>query len=120
MIISITSWPLAANSEIQPVSRWLMMSLWSFQMLMGADTARLPRAITTGRRMAETMGITSPINSSPWELVAVNTRAPMAEAPQQALKAECSDSTQMNSASSLPSATMSERCSGMWVLGVMG
>ena len=43
------------------------------------------------------------MNMSPWELVAVTTRAPVAEAPIAALRAECSDSTVMNSASTRPS-----------------
>ena len=97
-----------------------MISLWSFQTLIGPETARFPITMITGSLIEGTMGRTSCMNSRPWELVAVNVRAPAPEAPQQALMAECSDSTQIYSASSLPSATMSDRCSGTCVLGVMG
>ena len=60
------------------------------------------------------------MSASPWELVEVNVRAPTAAEPQHTLMAECSLSTGTNSASSSPSATSSERCSTMWVCGVMG
>ena len=68
---SMTSWPFSVNRQIQPLSRWGMMSPWSFQMLSGPDTARLALPMTTGRRMAETIGRISCISMSPWELVAV-------------------------------------------------
>src|SRR3989304_9735616 len=97
-----------------------MMSLWSFQMLRGPEIARLATDMTMGRRIAEAMGNTSAIYISPWELVAVKVLAPVAEAPITALIAECSDSTGRNSASILPSATISDKCSATWVFGVMG
>ena len=78
MTMSTTSWPLSAKKEIQPVSRIGMMSLWSFQMLIGPETARLAMIMTIGSRMAEVIGMTSLMNRSPWELVAVTTRAPVA------------------------------------------
>ena len=114
MTMSTTSWPLSAKKEIQPVSRIGMMSLWSFQMLIGPETARLAMIITIGSRMADVIGMTSLMNRSPWELVAVTTRAPVAEAPMAELRAECSDSTVMKEASTRPSATMSDRCSATW------
>ena len=49
MCRSSASWLLSANSWIQPQSRWLMLSLWSFQMLIGAPMARLATVITIGR-----------------------------------------------------------------------
>jgi hypothetical protein len=49
MCRSSASWLCAANSWIQPQSRWLMLSLWSFQMLIGAPMARLATVITIGR-----------------------------------------------------------------------
>jgi len=59
--------------QTQPLSRWGMMSVWSFQMFKGPETARLAFPMTTGRRIAETMGSISCISMSPWELVAVYT-----------------------------------------------
>ena len=60
------------------------------------------------------------MRASPWDEVAVKVRAPATEAPMQAAMAECSDSTLMNLASSVPSAHISERSSTTWVCGVMG
>ena len=60
------------------------------------------------------------IKANPWDEVAVNARAPATEAPMQEAMAECSDSTLMNLASSVPSEHISERSSTTWVCGVMG
>ena len=48
MCRSAASWTVSAKSCTQPASRAAMASLWSFQMLMGAPTARLASVITTG------------------------------------------------------------------------
>jgi hypothetical protein len=48
MCRSAASWLVSAYSWIQPASRWLIASLWSFQMLIGAPIARLATVITTG------------------------------------------------------------------------
>jgi hypothetical protein len=72
-----------------------MISLWSFQMLMGADRARLAMAKMMGVRSIGAMKIISFINARPCELVAVKVLAPAAEEPIQELIAECSDSTGM-------------------------
>ena len=61
MVMSTTSWPFSAKKEIQPVSRIGMMSLWSFQMLIGPDMARLAMSMTMGSRMDDVIGMTSPI-----------------------------------------------------------
>ena len=89
-------------------------------MLKGEDIARLTIAITMGRRMALAMNKSSFINASPWALVEVKVRAPTAEVPIQTDMAECSDSTGINSASTCPSATSSDKCSTIWVCGVIG
>ena len=68
---SMASWPFSVKRQIQPLSRWGMMSPWSFQMLSGPDTARLALAMQMGSLIAETMGRISCISMSPWELVAV-------------------------------------------------
>ncbi len=120
MVRSMTSWPFSQKYWIQPQSRTDMMSEWSFQMEMGADRARLAMAMTMAIRIPEAIHIISLIRASPWEEVAVKVRAPAAAEPTQALMALCSLSTGMNSASRWPSATSSERCSTMWVWGVMG
>ena len=49
MCRSSASWLVSANSWIQPQSRWLIESEWSFQMLIGAPSARLATVITIGR-----------------------------------------------------------------------
>ena len=48
-----------------------MESCWSFQMLMGAEMARLAQVITTGKRIPAMLKSTSAISSMPWEEVAV-------------------------------------------------
>ena len=45
---SAASWLVSAKSWTQPESRAAMASLWSFQMLMGAPTARLASVMTMG------------------------------------------------------------------------
>ncbi len=71
MCRSSASWLLSANSWIQPQSRWLMESLWSFQILIGAPMARLATVITIGRPRPEALYTASAMNSSPWLAVAV-------------------------------------------------
>ena len=78
---------------IQPVSRAPMTSEWSQWMLIGAESARFAFAMTIGSRMPAAMWSSSHMSARPWLDVAVMTRAPAAEAPTQALIAECSDST---------------------------
>ena len=58
--------------------------------------------------------------SRPWLDVAVNVRAPVADAPMAHESAECSDSTCTYSAASEPSSTISLRRSTTTVCGVMG
>ncbi len=120
MVRSSASWAFSAKICTQPTSRSAMMSEWSFQMLMGALSARLATVMTMGRRMAEAMKTISCMSASPCEEVAVKVRAPVAAVPQQTDMAECSLSTGTKAASSFPSATSSLRCSTMWVWGVMG
>ncbi len=60
------------------------------------------------------------MSSKPWPAVVVKVLAPVAEEPSSTLRAECSLSTQTNSASSSPSAIFLESDSTMWVWGVMG
>ena len=55
MCRSSASWLVSANSWIQPQSRWLIESLWSFQMLIGAPIARLATVITIGRPRPEAL-----------------------------------------------------------------
>ena len=76
--------------------------------------------MTIGRRPPAAQWSISCISASPWDEVAVKVRAPAAEAPMQAAMAECSDSTLMNLALSVPSAHISERSSTTWVWGVIG
>ena len=45
---SAASWMVSAKSCTHPASRAAMASLWSFQMLMGAPTARLASVMTIG------------------------------------------------------------------------
>ncbi|MND01131.1 hypothetical protein D3C83_199960 [compost metagenome] len=52
---SSASWLVSANSWIQPQSRWLIASVWSFQMLIGAPIARLPTVITIGSPSPEAL-----------------------------------------------------------------
>ena len=118
--MSTASWPFSAKICSQPTSRSVITSEWSFQMLMGPDRARLATTITMGSRRLAAMNRISCMSARPWLAVAVKVRAPAAAVPQQVLMAACSDSTGMNSASSSPSATISERCSTTWVWGVIG
>ena len=76
--------------------------------------------ITIGSRIPAALKTTSPISARPWDVVAEYTRLPAADAPIQQESAENSDSTQMYSASSRPSATMDASPSTMWVCGVIG
>src|SRR4030042_1604775 len=97
-----------------------MTSEWSPQTFSGADSALLATTITTGSLMADATYNTSCISSSPCPAVAVKVLAPTADAPRQALMAECSDSTGTYSASSSPSATSSASPSTISLCGVMG
>ena len=49
MCRSRASWLVSAKIWIQPASRIAMLSVWSFQMLIGAPMARLATVITIGR-----------------------------------------------------------------------
>ena len=71
MCRSSASWLVSANSWIQPQSRWLIASVWSFQMLIGAPMARLATVITIGRPRPEALYTASAMNSRPWLAVAV-------------------------------------------------
>ncbi len=62
----------------------------------------------------------SAIYSSPWDEVAVNVRAPVADAPMAAESAVCSLSTGRYSQARLPSSTMEASASTSVVWGVMG
>jgi hypothetical protein len=62
-------------------------------MLTGTERVRLATAITTGKRMPEVKYMTSLMSCTPCEQLAVKARAPTADAPAQAERAECSDST---------------------------
>jgi hypothetical protein len=55
MCRSSASWFDSANSCSQPLSRWLIESLWSFQMLIGAPIARFATVITIGRPSPEAL-----------------------------------------------------------------
>ncbi len=74
-------------------------------MLIGAESDRLANAITIGSRIPAAMYRTSTINASPWDEVAVITRAPAAAAPTHADNAECSLSTGTSSEWTIPSCT---------------
>ncbi len=52
---STASWLVRAYSWIQPLSRWDMASLWSFQMLIGAPMARLATVMTIGSPRPEAL-----------------------------------------------------------------
>ena len=71
MCRSSASWLSSANSWIQPQSRWLSASVWSFQMLIGAPMARLATVITMGRPRPAALNTASAMNSRPWLAVAV-------------------------------------------------
>jgi hypothetical protein len=49
MCRSAASWLVSACSWIHPASFRAMLSLWSFQMLIGAPMALLPMVMTMGR-----------------------------------------------------------------------
>ena len=102
------------------MSRWDRESFWSVQMFQPGAMARLTSAMTIGRRPPAAQCSSSCIRARPCDEVAVKARAPAAEAPMQAAMAECSDSTLMNRASSVPSAHISESSSTTWVWGVIG
>src|SRR3989304_6022041 len=87
---------------------------------MGADTARLTQVMTTGSRIPAILKSTSIMSKNPWDVVAVYVLAPVALAPRTTDAAECSLSTLTYSDLSSPSATNSERCSTIWVCGVIG
>jgi len=71
MCRSIASWLVSAYSWIQPQSRWLIASLWSFQMLIGAPIARFATVITIGGPRPEALYSGSVMYSRPWLAVAV-------------------------------------------------
>ncbi len=89
-------------------------------MERGADRERLTFTMTKGRRMPEATKRISDMSIRPWEEVAVKVLTPEAAAPMQALRALCSDSTLIISASSSPLAMYSESFSTTAVWGVMG
>jgi hypothetical protein len=60
------------------------------------------------------------MSATPWEAVAVNTRAPASEAAMQAAIAECSLSTVMRSPHSSPRSISSASFSSTGVCGVIG
>src|SRR5690554_1268285 len=97
-----------------------MVSLWSQWILIGADRALFTSARMIGHRSPAAMYRISAIKIRPWEEVAVMTRAPAAEAPIQALIAECSLSTVINSVSAKPSAIYPEKICTISVAGVIG
>ncbi len=68
---SSASWFVSAKSSIQPQSRWLIASVWSFQMLMGAPIARLATVITMGSPSPAALKTASAMKSRPWLAVAV-------------------------------------------------
>jgi hypothetical protein len=61
----------AAYSWIQPASRIAIESPWSFQMLMGAPTARLATVMTIGSPRPAALNTASAMKSRPWLDVAV-------------------------------------------------
>ena len=105
---------------IQPASRTLMTSEWSFQIESGLESDRLASAMTMGSLMAAAMVKISDMRASPWELVEVKVLAPTAAEPQHTLMAECSLSTQMKRPSREPSAQNLASSSTIWVCGVIG
>src|SRR5689334_17097744 len=118
---SAASWLDSAYSWIQPESRWLSASLWSFQILIGAPSARLATVMTIGSPRPAALYSASAMNSSPWLAVAVYVRAPTAEAPIATDRAANSDSTLTNSQPvSAPDFTSALSASTMWVCGEIG
>ena len=76
-------------------------------MFIGADNALFATAITTGVLQPEATPSISCINAKPADAVAVNVRAPVAEAVMLHVIAVCSDSTHTKAVSTSPSATYS-------------
>ena len=50
-VVSTACWLSAQKSCTQPASRTAMASCWSFQMEMGAPSARFAQVSTTGSRI---------------------------------------------------------------------
>ena len=71
MCRSTASWLSSAYSCSQPASRWDIASLWSFQMLIGAPSARFATVITIGRPRPPALYTASVMYSRPWLEVAV-------------------------------------------------
>ncbi|MGX1365197.1 hypothetical protein RKD19_000556 [Streptomyces canus] len=90
---SAASWWSRAYSWIQPESRWDMVSLWSFPALRGAPLAWLATVSTIGRPRREALYRGSTMCSRPGLAVAVQVRAPAAEAPTHVDNAANADST---------------------------
>jgi hypothetical protein len=102
------------------VSRCERLSFWSVHTVQPGAMARLMSAMTMGSRPPAAQCSTSCMSASPCAEVAVNARAPAAEAPMHAAMAECSDSTLMNRAWSEPLAHISDSSSTTCVWGVIG
>ncbi len=102
------------------MSRWERLSFWSAQIDQPGAMDRLMLPMTMGWRPPAAQWSISCIRARPWDEVAVNDRAPATEAPMQEAMAECSDSTLMNWASSVPSAHISDSSSTTCVCGVIG
>ncbi len=68
---STASWFDSANSWIHPESRIDIESEWSFQMLIGAPSARFATVITIGSPRPEALKRASAMKSRPWDEVAV-------------------------------------------------
>ena len=89
-------------------------------MFHGSAVARFAFIMTMGNRPPDAYVRHSAMYSKPWLDVAVNVRAPAADAPMAHDSAECSLSTCTYSAASSPASTISERRSTTTVCGVMG
>ena len=89
-------------------------------MFRGADSARLATAITTGALEPDVTKSISCIRAKPADALAVNVRAPVADAARHAVMALCSDSVQTNSVWTSPFATYSLNFSTIIVWGVIG
>ena len=76
-MLSSTSCAEEQYSWIQPVSRWLMLSVRSGSRLQGAKTARLMLTMTSGTRSRDARCSCSCAYSSPCDDVAVNVRTPV-------------------------------------------
>ena len=77
-------------------------------MFHGSAVERFAFIMTMGNLPPAAYVRTSAMYRRPWLDVAVNVRAPVADAPMAHERAECSDSTCMYWASSEPSATISD------------